>query len=467
MDARVVAPVATEATMLVLRPSGGHQGGLRRRVDLRDRSRRGARGRGNRRRRPRRGATRSSSRTPTTRSSGSTSSPRPRGRGALDGTAPRWNRQPRHRGARLRRRDARRTRAGRARNHGLAGGARRRRRGARARHARGARWGREGAPRSAEKQLHRLADARRRGAPAGGAKTIAASGLMLGDVDAVRAGDRVLVAWTDASQPDPQPMLASIDAAGAVAGPKRAVSGGFGGMLVALAAGPAGAVLAWEEPARRGRSSKRVTLGKVDRRRPRLTRRAKSPSICKGMARRRLPGLADGFALLAPARACTANETCDDPTALPTFVRMDAKLRRSRRWSRSGIGVLRDRASTGWSLACDPASAAASCLALAAATPKDDPQLHFYSVDLPKRETTFRAPVAPPPPRDAPRRSTPSTPSPRASPSSTWPRRTSAAAASSPRSRPRTTKRPSTTTTRPSRSRSSTHQARAAPAPSR
>ena len=116
-----------------------------------------------------------------------------------------------------------------------------------------------------ERERSRLATARRRCPRNRRRRWSSPPGSSIaGDVDAVRVGDQILLAWTDASQPDPQPMLASIDAAAHVHGPKRAIEGGFGGPLVGLAAGPAGAVVAWEEPFRRGRASKRITLARVD-----------------------------------------------------------------------------------------------------------------------------------------------------------------------------------------------------------
>ncbi|MGO8992314.1 MAG: hypothetical protein ACLQVI_03225 [Polyangiaceae bacterium] len=238
------------------------------------------------------------------------------------------------------------------------------------------------------------ADARATGGP-----VVVAAGLRIaGDVDAVRVGDQILLAWTDASQPDPQPMLASIDAAAHLHGPKRAIEGGFGGSLVGLAAGPAGAVVAWEEPFRRGRSSKRITLARVDPAGPAVDATTELPLDLQGRGVPEIAGLADGFAFLAPARVCAANAPCDDPPVVPTYVRLDAKLAVTQ-VEPLRLGVLRDRASAGWGLACDGGK---TCLVLAAAPSAEDPSQRVAAVNLPLRTTVYRPPTALPPPRGAP-----------------------------------------------------------------
>jgi hypothetical protein len=232
--------------------------------------------------------------------------------------------------------------------------------------------------------------------PVGALAVVAQTVRMVGDVDATRAGDQVLFAWTDGSQPDPQPMLASIDLAGKVRGPKRAVEGGFGGTLVGLAAGPAGALVAWEEPFRRGRASKRITFARVDPAGPTVDGASELPLDLQGRGVPEITGMPDGFAFLAPARACVANEVCDD-SPVPTFVRLDAKLAVTQ-VEPLRLGVLRNRASTGWGLACD----SGACVALAAASAPADPSMHVSAVHLTVRKTPFLPPTVSPSPQGAP-----------------------------------------------------------------
>jgi hypothetical protein len=264
---------------------------------------------------------------------------------------------------------------------------------------------------------------------------------MTGDVDAVRAGDQTLFAWTDDSHPDAEPVLASIDGAGHVRGPNRAFDGGAGGTLVGLAAGPAGGVIAWEEPFRRGRASKRVVLARVD-----LTAIAADASAeialdLQGRGAPELAGLADGFGLLAPTRVCAVNAPCDDAAVLPTFVRFDAKLAPVQ-VEPLRLGILRDPASAGWGMSCDSGNA---CLALAAVPAVADQPLRVLAVDLARRAVPFRAPTPLPPPP---------------SPSPTSPPLASGKARSSRSSLPRTTRRPSATIRRASQSRLSTEPPR-------
>ena len=167
---------------------------------------------------------------------------------------------------------------------------------------------------------------------------------MAGDVDAVRAGAQIIFAWTDASQPDPQPMLASLDPANHLHGPKRAIERGFGGTLVGLAAGPAGAVVAWEEPFRRGRTSKRITLARVDPAAPQVDSATEVALDLQGRGAPVIVGMADGFALLAPARVCVDERPVRRSLVLPTFVRFDPKLAVTQ-VEPLRLGILRDRAS--------------------------------------------------------------------------------------------------------------------------
>ena len=234
--------------------------------------------------------------------------------------------------------------------------------------------------------------------PVGGAVVVAPAAHVSGDVDAVRVGDQTLLAWTDASRPDPQPVLATVDAEGHAHGPTRAIEGGAGGTLVGLASGAAGAVLAWEEPFRRGRSSKRINLAKVDLASRTVDARAEAPLDLEGRGAPEIAGLANGFALLAPARVCLRGESCADASALPTVVRFDAKLAVAQ-VEPLRIGLHRDGVSAGWGLTCDSGT---SCLALAVGLPAEGAAPEVMAVHVRARETSFRPPLVAPPPSGAP-----------------------------------------------------------------
>ena len=240
------------------------------------------------------------------------------------------------------------------------------------------------------------ADARATGGP-----VVVAAGLRIaGDVDAVRVGDQILLAWTDASQPDPQPMLASIDAAAHLHGPKRAIEGGFGGTLVGLAAGPAGAVVAWEEPFRRGRSSKRITLARVDPAGPAVDATTELPLDLQG---RGVPEIAGAGRRLRLPRAGARVRGERPVRRRPRGPHVRAPRREARASSQVEplrLGVLRERASAGWGLACDRRKDLPR--------PRRRPPRRMPSQRVARRQprrvrtTAFRPPTALPPPRGAP-----------------------------------------------------------------
>ncbi len=238
------------------------------------------------------------------------------------------------------------------------------------------------------------ADAR----PVGGPSTIAAHVRMGSDLDAVRVGEKTLFAWTDVSRADAEPELATIDGAGHVLGPKRAFEGGSGGTLVGLASGPAGAVVAWEEPFRRGRASKRVTIARVDLAATAADAGAEITLDLQGRGVPEIAGTRDGFALVAPSRTCATTSRCDDAAVLPTYVRFDAKLAPVQ-VEPLRLGILREPASAGWGLACDPAG---TCLVLAAVPGQDQQPLRVLAVDLASRPNAFRPPTPLPAPPGAP-----------------------------------------------------------------
>jgi hypothetical protein len=123
---------------------------------------------------------------------------------------------------------------------------------------------------------------------------------------------------------------------------------------------------------------------------------AVAPLDLQGSGAPELAALSSGFALLAPTLACAADASCEGAPVLPTFVRFDANL---------GVvqvvpfrlGVLRQQASTGWSLSC----ATDDCVALAVAADETG-ATRVSAVSLRPRPNTFRAPIAPAPPSDAP-----------------------------------------------------------------
>jgi hypothetical protein len=233
--------------------------------------------------------------------------------------------------------------------------------------------------------------------PIGAAVTIGTRPTVTGDVEVVSTADGWLLAWTDRTGEDAQVTLAMVDAAGKVRGPRRAMEAVGGTSLVALASGPAGVALAWQEPRGRARNMRALHLASV------VTGQGDpvaQPVTAIEVASRTPPELVstpDGFALLASMRGCAGAEIAAgcDPTVVPTFVRFDARLD-PRQTEPLYVGVPRTQAALGWALRCTDER----CIALAATGEAPTP---VYTVDLEPRVSSFAAPMLAAPPRDAPR----------------------------------------------------------------
>lgn len=234
------------------------------------------------------------------------------------------------------------------------------------------------------------ADGRPRAAPV----TVAARTNVSGDVDLLPSNGGWLLGWTDRGGEDAQVTLASVDSAGRVRGPRRALETVGGAALVGLATGPAGTALAWQEPRGRARPMRPVHLAAVT-----LDGPAAQPVSSLDVASVPVPELVatdSGFGLLATAHACAEEEgpSCRGPLA-PTFVRIDARLQPEQAEPLL-LGKEHAPASMGWNLRC----VGDSCLALAAdaSTPTG-----VNTMTLAPRAAPFAVPTTPPPPADAPR----------------------------------------------------------------
>ncbi|HTQ44314.1 MAG TPA: hypothetical protein VMI75_16250, partial [Polyangiaceae bacterium] len=234
------------------------------------------------------------------------------------------------------------------------------------------------------------ADGRPRAAPI----TVTGRTNVSGDVDLLAANGGWLLGWTDHGGEDAQVMLATVDSAGRVGGPKRALEAVGGAALVGIASGPAGMALAWEEPRGRARPMRAVHLAAVTFEGP-----AAQPVSSLDVASVPPPELVAtdaGFGLLATAHACKAEEgpSCKGPLA-PTFVRLDPRLQAAQAEPLL-LGKERAPAAMGWNLRC----LSDTCLALAAdsSTPTG-----VLTMTLAPRAAPFAVPTMPPAPADAPR----------------------------------------------------------------
>jgi hypothetical protein len=237
------------------------------------------------------------------------------------------------------------------------------------------------------------------GHPLGSAIPVGSTPTVSSDVDVVAVPGGWLFAWTDRVGEDAHVMLAVVDAAGRVRGPKRAMNAVGDSSLVALASGPHGAALAWTDPTNRTRTARALHLAVVATE----GELEAQPVISMEVAARVAPELVAtdrGFALLASARTCavgaapTAQPACAGPW-VPTFVRFGTRLEPVQT-EPIFLGQGGAEAALAWGLSCT----AERCGALAASGETPTP---IFAVDLAARTSPFAAPTLPPPPPDAPR----------------------------------------------------------------
>lgn len=201
------------------------------------------------------------------------------------------------------------------------------------------------------------------------------------------------LAWTDRGGEDPQVMIATVDAAGHVRGPRRALDAAGGSSLVAIASGAAGAAMAWEEPhaAARARATRTLHLASVSTGGEPAAQSVTSIDTAAGAPAPELVATDHGFALLATAHACSADRPC---VLAPTFVRFDARFAPAQ--TEPLFAGAASPAALGWALRCE----GDGCFALAASS---ETPTSVFAVDLAPRSSPFVAPIVAAPPADAPR----------------------------------------------------------------
>jgi hypothetical protein len=196
------------------------------------------------------------------------------------------------------------------------------------------------------------------GHPASAPVSIVSLPLVSGDVEVVRAADRLVFAWTDRTTEDPSVVAAALGDDGRVEPPHKAVEARGGAALLGLAAGPAGTAMMWEAPVRRTSETRRVYAARIG---AGLGIEGRPSSLeVVGRAAPEITATDVGFAVLAPLRDCeVGSPRCPDAAIVPTLVRTDAQLVAVQR---EPFGFGTDPASMAWGMTCDHDV----CLALAA-----------------------------------------------------------------------------------------------------
>jgi hypothetical protein len=237
------------------------------------------------------------------------------------------------------------------------------------------------------------------GAPMGPPRPIGSMPSVSGDVElaARRGGSRGpwVLGWTDRTGEEAQVMLATVDEAGRVQGPSRAMNAVGGSVLVALASGASGEAIAWEEPRVRARARRSLHLAALAE--DGLTASPLSSIRTGPSGAIELAGTASGFALVGATPQCTTSAEGCNGSPSPTFVRFDAHLMpmQAEPLFVGDVPDVRVAATLGWGLRC----AGDRCSVLAATSEAPTP---VYSVDLPARVAPFVAPMVRPAPPDAP-----------------------------------------------------------------
>ena len=238
------------------------------------------------------------------------------------------------------------------------------------------------------------------GRAAGEAIVVNPRAAVAGDIDVVALHERWLLAWNDRSGEDVQVTLATVDAAGHVRGPSRALDIVGGSSLVGLAADDDAAALVWEAPRTRARPTRVLNLATVSVDSVPEAHRAMSVDVASDVAPE-LVGADPGFALLASTRTCSADAAsagCTGATG-PTLLKFNPRLGlvQVEPFAVPGPGNAPTLApSLAWSLRCG----AARCSALEAT--RDSPA-GVFAVDLVERKSPFVLPPAPTAPAGAPR----------------------------------------------------------------
>jgi hypothetical protein len=153
------------------------------------------------------------------------------------------------------------------------------------------------------------------------------------DLDAVRVGDRVVLAWTDRTRAESRVLLVAVDASGAVVTPAQTpfVSAGEQA-LVGLAVSGDRPLVIWDDAASRLRDGRRLQLATMP---PDLSPPLAQATIDLGVKDDTPPlivGGKDGFAVLTVAKACgEAAATCQGAPPLPSYalLGLDLSVRRA------------------------------------------------------------------------------------------------------------------------------------------
>lgn len=150
------------------------------------------------------------------------------------------------------------------------------------------------------------------------------------DVDLVRMGDRLLVAWSDQANVDSRITGALVDLAGNVVKPKTSLAPPFGPQalvrLVAPRAEGAPAYVAWENALEKPRSGREIRIGAVSRDLA-ITRATALITVSSEGSLPELAATEKGLAVLTTAPQCERGGDCSNASGVPTFAEVDSAMK--------------------------------------------------------------------------------------------------------------------------------------------
>jgi len=245
------------------------------------------------------------------------------------------------------------------------------------------------------------ADARATGTPL----VVGSSTQRIVDVDVAAVGPDFVFSWTRRGAPEPEVMVASVDAAGVLT-PAHSITARSGGAsLVDAVGGVHGGVLAWEETTHLARGTRRLhlvplTVGKLPETPASGTLNSSGVIEVDTAGVPEIVPLDHGYAVLARLRTCAdppiPGIVCDDAAApAPTFVRLDARFAVVQT-EPILVDQTQAHATLAWGLSCS----GEDCLVLAAGA--ESPAV-VRVVKLSPGPNRWRSPLPPAPPADAPR----------------------------------------------------------------
>ena len=149
------------------------------------------------------------------------------------------------------------------------------------------------------------------------------------DVDIVRLGSSLVMAWTDRRETDNHVFIASLDSSGKAIAPPHALTSPLGEQaLVSLLPSQSGkeALVAWEDLSQRSQRKRTFRLLTVDAKAASATRVAAIPFHSGERDNPEFAAAPDGWAVLTSAPACAEGTACEPAGPLPTYLRLDESL---------------------------------------------------------------------------------------------------------------------------------------------